>query len=100
MIVANIEIYGKKYKLQHPGNREWIKLKKSLVSLSEDKGNIDMEPLLDYCFEHVVFPEVGEKLNLDTVDLIDLEEVWGLVLPRFLRGQLDPEYKYKNKKRK
>lgn len=87
MIVNRIVINGKVYKLQHPGNREWLKLKKTLLDVRT--AQVDMAPLLDYCFEHVVFPEQGDKLNLDTIDLQELEEVWAEILPSFLRGQLD-----------
>ena len=98
MIDTNtIEVNGKKYKLQHPGNREWIKLKKTFVTIQDGQANIDMEPLLDYCFEHVVFPEEGNKLDLDTVELTELEEVWSVVLPRFLRGDLTATEKFKTK---
>lgn len=100
MITANIEVNGKRYKLQHPGNREWIKLKKKFFQITEGGGvSVDLETFLDYCFEHVVFPEEGKKLNLDDVDLHELEEVWGVVLQRFCRGELDTGAKYKTKKR-
>lgn len=85
-----IVVNGKIYKLQHPGNREWLKVKKTLLDVRT--AQVDVEPLLDYCFEHVVFPEEGNKLDLDTIDIIELEEVWAEILPSFLRGQLDAGY--------
>lgn len=96
-----IEVNGKKYTLQHPGNREWIRIKTSFVKI-QDTGSavIDMEPLLDYSFEHVVFPEEGKQLSLDTVDLKELQEVWGVILPRFLGGNLETGYIYPSKKRR
>jgi hypothetical protein len=96
LVTNDIEVNGKKYKLQHPGNREWIRIKKTLYNVSGD--SIDMEPLLDYFFEHVCFPESGSKLNLDTVPILELEEVWGSVALQFLRGTLETGYKYPNKK--
>lgn len=98
MITNTIEVNGKKYKLQHPGNREWIRLKKNFFTVGDNgRGSIDMETLFDYCFEHVVFPEQGQKLSIDTIDIKELEEVWGLVLPRFLRGELEAGAKFKSK---
>ncbi len=87
-----IAVNGKVYKLQHPGNREWIKLKGSLYSGQKDSFNF--ETMLDYCFENVVFPESGSQLTLDTVDTVELEEVWAVILPMFLRGKLDAGYVY------
>lgn len=100
---VNIEVNGKKYKLQHPGVREWLKLKKDFFSVSGNAGGqIDMEVVLDYCFEHVVFPEQGPKLNLDSMNddsqkIREIEEVWGQVLLRFLRGESIDKTKYKVK---
>lgn len=90
MKTDRIVVNGKVYKLQHPGNREWLKVKKTLLDVRT--AQVDIEPLLDYCFEHVVFPEEGNKLDLDTIDLQELEEVWAEILPSFLRGQLDSGY--------
>lgn len=89
---TTIEVSGKKYTLQHPGNREWIRLKKSLYKISED--SICMEDLLDYFFENCLFPAEGQKLTLDDVPLKELEEVWSIVAPRFLGGNLEAGYKY------
>lgn len=100
MIVNTIEVNGKKYKLQHPGNREYIRLKREFFTFDgSGKGSINMETILDYCFEHVVFPEQGPKLSLESVDLGELEEVWSSILPRFLRGELEAGSKFKSKKR-
>lgn len=97
MIQTNITLNGKKYKLQHPGNREWIKLKKTFFSFDENgKGSIDMEPLLDFSFEHVVFPEEGNKLDLDSIPFDDLE-AWESILPRFFRGNVKEGEKFKSK---
>jgi hypothetical protein len=97
LITSRIEVNGKFYKLQHPGNREWLRIKKTMLNVSSD--SIDMEPLLDYFFEHCCFPEEGSKLTVDNVSLEELEEVWGLVAPRFLRGALETGYVYPDQKR-
>lgn len=82
---TRIEIKGKGYILQHPGNRAWLRLQKDLLNVST--GQYDSEKMLDFCFEHVVFPEPGGKLNLDAIELEELE-VWQNLLPRFLRNKL------------
>lgn len=87
-----VEVGGKLYNLQHPGNREWIKLQQRLYN--NKTGEINLELLLDYCFEHVVFPDQGPQLTLDDISLSDLE-VWGACLPDFLRGQLKTDGKGK-----
>jgi hypothetical protein len=87
--INKVVLNGKVYKLQHPGNREWLRLKATLLDIQ--KNQINMENLLDYCFEHVVFPEKNEKLTIDNCDIEELE-VWQEVLPRFLRGKLETGY--------
>ena len=91
MAVPNnkVVINGKIYKLQHPGNREWLKIKESMYSVQKD--HLEMIPMLDYCFEHVVFPDKGEKITLDDCNIEELE-VWQTILPSFLRGQLEAGY--------
>jgi len=85
-----IEVNGKLYELQHPGAREWLKLKQEVFALGTGGHmSIDIVKLLDYCFEHVVFPSEGPKLSVDTdsMEFIEeVEEVWSVVLPQFLRG--------------
>ena len=85
-----IEVNGSIYELQHPGNREWLKLKQEIFKVRSD-GTVllDMISMLDYCFEHVVFPADGPKLNIDTIDIEEVEEVWGPVLQQFLKGKLE-----------
>ena len=87
---AAIEVSGKKYTLQHPGNRAWLTLKQEVFKVSSDQ--MDVVKLLDYCFENVVFPENGDKLSLDKVPLNELEQVWQVVLPTFLMGELEPGF--------
>lgn len=92
LLTCDVQVNGKKYKLQHPGNREWLKIKQTLFKVSSD--GIDLIPLLDYFFEHCCFPESGEQLNLDNIPLAELEEVWSLVAPRFFRGTMEAGYIY------
>jgi hypothetical protein len=83
-----IEVNGKIYTLQHPGNREWLKLKQEIIQVHANKTvGVDIVKMLDYCFEHVVFPAEGPKLNLDIVDINEIEEVWSPVLQQFFKGQ-------------
>jgi hypothetical protein len=89
MLIQKVVINGKVYSLQHPGNREWIKLKGTIYNVQKDQ--INSENLLDYCFEHVVFPEKGEKITLDNCEIRELE-VWQEILPSFLRGRLENGY--------
>lgn len=87
-----IVVNGKIYKMQHPGNREWMKIQGTMVDPKTQTYN--MIDIMDYCFEHVVIPEKGNKLDLDSVDTRELSEVWQVVCPLFLRGQLDTGYVY------
>lgn len=91
MEIKKIVLNGKVYKLQHPGNRAWLEIKETMYKPQTD--TIIMIPFLDFCFEHVVFPEVGSKITLDGCDPAELE-VWGEILPRFFRGKLDRDYIY------
>jgi hypothetical protein len=99
---TTITVYDKKYKLQHPGTREWIKLKKEMREISSKDNKmsleIDTEKVVDYFFEHCCFPELGEKLSIDTILPQDFEEVWEPVSLMFLRGELGKEYCYPEKK--
>jgi hypothetical protein len=90
-----VEVGGLKYKLQHPGNRAWIKLKPSLINMTTREFNL--EKLMDYAFEHCVFPE-GHSFE-PTIDNIDLKdsETWEVLLPNFFRGKIDPKFKPKDK---
>jgi hypothetical protein len=92
--IIETEFAGKKYKLQHPGARAWVKLRSKLVNIETKR--LDMEKLLDYAFEHIVIPleiQDGEdsQLNLDTIDLKELSH-WEKTLPHFMNfGELPPE---------
>jgi hypothetical protein len=90
-----VEVNGKLYKLQHPGNRAWLKLKQSLVNITTKE--FDFEKLLDYAFENCVFPD-GHTFE-PTIDNISLSEseVWEVILPNFFRGKVDNKFKPKNK---
>jgi hypothetical protein len=91
VIIKNVTVNGRKYKLQHPGARAWMTLKMSMFKPSTDE--IEMVPLLDYFFENCCFPEDGQKLSFDSFDeseekLQELSEVWGGLALRFLAGKL------------
>ncbi|WP_367898826.1 hypothetical protein AB3N61_06625 [Leptospira sp. WS58.C1] len=105
-----IQVNGKEYILQHPGSKEWIKLKSKMFKIAD--GNMDLSVILEYCFDHVVFPGKGAaKLSIDGPLGLDgkatvlqqaelkswireLEEVWEIILPRFLRGELEPGFSW------
>lgn len=90
-----VEVGGKLYKLQHPGNRAWLKLKQSLINLTSKE--FDLVKLLDYAFEHCVFPhEHNFEPTIDNISLND-SEVWEVILPNFFRGKVDAKFKPKNK---
>lgn len=95
-IVNRVVINEKVYTLQHPGNREWLKLQSQMLDINTK--TLDMEKLIDYCFENVVIPLVGNKLDLDTLPVQDLG-VWQVLLPQFLRGELDAGYVYPDDKK-
>jgi hypothetical protein len=89
---TTVTVYGKKYKLQHPGTRAWMRLKRDMVTASSNSSKgfdvkLDPEKVLDYFFEHVCFPEIGEKLSIDTI-LPSQLEVWTQVSNVFLGGEL------------
>ena len=88
-----VEVGNKKYRLQHPGNRAWIRLKQNLIDLETKKP--DMEKLFDYAFEHCVFPE-GHNFQptLDNINGSDLEE-WEALLPSFFRYKTPDKFKYR-----
>ncbi len=94
VVIINIVFFGKKYKLQHPGGREWLRLKQTMYKPALDQ--MDLESLLNYFFEHCCFPEEGEKLSLDsftgTRDSMLEMEAWGLLAPRFFRGDVANGY--------
>lgn len=88
-LIMVIELGGKKYKLQHPGNRKWLEWRQESVDVQT--GSVDMAGLLDNAFEHCVIPEGHDfKPTLDNVRPADLE-VWQLALRKFLGGELISE---------
>lgn len=82
-LIEYIELNEKKYKLQHPGNREVLKLRAQCVN--PKTGLAELEPLMDFCFEHVVIPEGHSfKPTIDNIPPREFEQ-WTEILPRFLR---------------
>ena len=96
MNINTCVINGKIYKFQHPGNRAWLQLQSAMLDINTK--TINMEKLIDYCFEHVVLPVSGARLDLDTIPISELE-AWQIVLPRFLRGELVAGYVYPDDKK-
>jgi hypothetical protein len=83
ILIDHVEVNGKRYKLQHPGNREVLKLRSRCTDTRT--GSTDLEKMMDYCFEHVVIPEGhGFKPTLDNLHPKEFEN-WLTILPRFLR---------------
>jgi len=97
--MKNIEILvnGKLYTLQHPGTRAWLQLKQEVMVIDGKNVKFNLVDLMDYCFEHVVIPDAGDKLKLDDIEINEIEEVWSVVLPQFLRGELKENYEYPEK---
>jgi len=88
-----LDFKGKIYILQHPGNRAWLELKSTL--LDARTGRISSLKLLDYSFEHVVFPVDGPPLKVDTIPVEEVED-WQVILSNFFRGELDEDYKWES----
>lgn len=78
---------GRRYKLQHPGNRTWLEWRQAAVNLQT--GAVDMIPLLDKGFEFCVVPIKHDfHPTIDTVKPAELE-VWQILLLRFFGGELE-----------
>jgi hypothetical protein len=78
-------IDGRKYKIQHPGNRTWMEWQQEMFDLENGINNIGF---LDNVFEHCVIPEGHTfKPDIDNVKPRELE-VWQKFLRNFLRGEI------------
>lgn len=83
LLIEYITVNGKEYKLQHPGNREVIKLRTRCVNAQT--GATDLEKLMDFSFEHVVIPHGHAfKPTVDNIHPKEFEE-WLEIIPGFLR---------------
>lgn len=90
LILEIIFVDGRKYKLQHPGNRIAMRWQEECFNLT--KGKISQEKLIDKCFEHCVFPiEHNFKPTLDNIKPIE-RGVWVSMLTRFLDGNLESSF--------
>lgn len=79
-------IDGKKYILQHPGNRVYLKWQQEFFSLTE---GMDQALFLDQAFEHCVIPDCHDfKPTIDTVKPKEVTE-WSKLLRRFCSGDID-----------
>jgi hypothetical protein len=92
MIIKHVKVNNRKYKLQHPGNRAVLRLRAKCSNTST--GSIDLEPMMDYCFEYVVIPQGHSfKPGIDTIHPKEFEE-WITLLPGFLRRGYVGEYSF------
>jgi hypothetical protein len=109
MLKANIKIKetGREYQLQHPGARSYFKAEKGLTTItSEGFIQFDKEKLFDYCFgkdagsERIIFDSDGSfvdwaKAGAEPVgnvpSMIQLDQIWFLLLQSFLRGSLSQD---------
>ena len=83
LFIEYVEVNQKRYKLQHPGNREVLKLYARCTEMKT--GMLNMEKYMDFCFENVVFPEGHSfKPTIDNLPPKEFEE-WFTILPRYLR---------------
>ncbi len=81
---AEVEVSELRYRLQHPGTREWVKLQQTIMNMQT--RTVDLVALMDYCFEHVVHPHGHDfQPNLDEISPAEAE-VWGKIFLPFLRG--------------
>lgn len=84
--IINIQfIDGRKYKLQHPGNRTYMEWQNETFDM--ERG-LDTVNFFDKAFEHCVIPDGHDfKPTIDNVKPAELE-VWQKLLRRFLRGDV------------
>jgi len=82
---ATLELDGMEYVLQHPGNRAWLSHYQKYMSGDQP----DVVAFLDWCFEHVVHPKKGPKLNLDTLPIGGQQDWIPLLLGFLVRGELE-----------
>ncbi len=86
-ITSKVKIAGKKYILQHPGMRLWIRWQSEATETSgKGKHSINLEIVLDRGFEFVIIPDGHNyKPTLDTSSPSEVQE-WLKVLPGFLQN--------------
>lgn len=85
VIAVEAVIGGKKFRVQHPGNRKNLEMQQRAVNART--GSFDQAVVFDYMFEHCVIPLEGQdKPDLDWISPQEVEE-WAVFLPTFLRGQ-------------
>lgn len=77
---------GRRYKLQHPGNRTYLEWQQETFDF---EGGLDTIGFMDRAFEHCVIPDGHDfKPTIDNVKPAELG-VWQKLLRRFLRGDID-----------
>ncbi|EQA54584.1 hypothetical protein LEP1GSC052_1983 [Leptospira kmetyi serovar Malaysia str. Bejo-Iso9] len=85
--VAQIHfVDGRRYKLQHPGNRKALRWRQESISLTE---GLNQDKLMDKFFKFCVRP-MGHSFE-PTLDIIEPNhvEVWLNVANRFLKWELE-----------
>ncbi|MCL8311595.1 hypothetical protein M9Y90_13110 [Leptospira interrogans] len=77
---------GKRYKLQHPGNRKALRWRQESISLTE---GLNQDKLLDKFFKFCVKPV--EHTFEPTLDVVEPNhvEVWLYIANRFLKWELE-----------
>ncbi|WP_404820593.1 LIC_12613 family protein [Leptospira yasudae] len=85
--VAQIHfVDGRRYKLQHPGNRKALRWRQESISLTE---GLNQDKLMDKFFKFCVKPvDHGFEPTLDVIEPNHVE-VWLHVANRFLKWELE-----------
>jgi len=76
---------GKKYKVQHPGNREHLQWQQETFDF---ENGLDTVSFMDKAFDHCIIPE-GHNFK-PTIDNVTPQElgVWQKFLRQFLKGEI------------
>ena len=91
-LVANLELGGRKYKLQHPGVAKWLEWKGKMFTILHDGKKIhtkqDTTAILILFLEHCVIcvSEPEFKLTIDNMH-IGNAEAWDEISLTFLTGK-------------
>jgi hypothetical protein len=85
-----VEVKGKKYRLQHPGARAWMKQQESVIKTD---GSFGFEAIVDYGLQNVIKPVEGPLLNWEYFDeRMEELNIWQMILAFFLpNGYLEED---------
>jgi hypothetical protein len=76
---------GLRYRLQHPGNRDYLQWQKEHYSMT---AGFDQEAMLDKFFEYCVIPEDHDKKpELDNILPTEVT-AWSTLMHKFLSGDV------------